>query len=334
MLRLDPAPLLVRDRLMGGLVGLVLGDALGVPVEFGSRRERDRDPVRGLRGWGTHAQPRGTWSDDGALALAQADAFIRHGWQPHRHLEAFAAWRDHGAYTAHGQVFDIGGTTATALDRFRRGTPPEQTGGRSERDNGNGALMRILPASCWWAGAPLPVVVQRLGEASALTHAHPRSRWACAWHAVIAAGLLARRPVAEGLAAAALDLAPRLPPAERSALAPLIDSRCLYLPRAAVPSDGYVVSTLVAACWCLHRHDAFEAVVLEAVNLGGDTDTTAAVAGGLAGLRCGLTGLPRPWIDALPRAAAVLDLAERFAEAVLAPSHVGGTCTSRMSHAH
>jgi ADP-ribosyl-[dinitrogen reductase] hydrolase len=87
----DGGRILPRDRLMGGLVGLVVGDALGVPVEFSSRRERDHDPVRGLRGYGTHLQPVGAWSDDGALAMAHARAFIDHGWDPKRHLEEFLA---------------------------------------------------------------------------------------------------------------------------------------------------------------------------------------------------------------------------------------------------
>jgi ADP-ribosylglycohydrolase len=314
---LPPAPLLVRDRLMGGLVGLVLGDALGVPVEFGNRCERDADPVRGLRGYGTHGQPVGAWSDDGALAMAHAAAFIAHGWEPTKHLDAFLAWQERGAWTAHGRVFDIGLATSRALFRFRRGDPLARVGGGTLRDNGNGSLMRILPASCWWAGAPVAELVEGVGAASALTHAHIRARLCCAWHGLITGGLLTMRPVAEGLAHAARHLAALVPVEERAVFAPLLDSSFLYLPRERIRSDGYVVSTLTAALWCLHQHDDYAAAVLAAVNLGDDTDTTAAVTGGLAGLRCGLTGIPQAWITCLPRRVAVLDLAERFAEACL-----------------
>lgn len=314
---IPPAPVLTRDRLVGGLVGLVVGDALGVPVEFGGRGERDRDPVRGMRGWGTHSQPVGAWSDDGALAMAHAAAFIAHGWEPRRHLEAFLAWHDHAAYTAHGKVFDVGGATRRALMRFLRGDPLAQVGGRSPFDNGNGSLMRILPASCWWAGTPLDELVEGLGAASALTHAHVRSRLCCAWHGQVASGLLERRSVAESLAGAAA-LAERVPEAERQVFAPLVDRSFLDLPRESIRSDGYVVSTLTAACWCLHRHQEWSEAVLAAVNLGEDTDTTAAVTGGLAGLRCGITGIPRAWIACLPRSCEVIDLAERFADACLA----------------
>jgi len=140
----------------------------------------------------------------------------------------------------------------------------------------------------------------------------------CIWHGVIAGTLLARGSVAEGLALADRLLAHRVPPEERAVFAPLLDSACLHLPRERVRSDGYVVSTLTAACWCLHQHDGYAEAVLAAVNLGGDTDTTGAVTGGLAGLRCGLTGIPRAWIACLPRGGEVLALAERFAEACLA----------------
>lgn len=310
--------MLPRDRLIGGLVGLVLGDALGVPVEFSDRGSLAIDPVRGMRGFGTHQQPAGTWSDDGALALAHAEAFADHGWEPHRHLEAFVAWQDQGRWSARGDVFDIGFATRKALRRFKRGRPLAEVGSAGERDNGNGSLMRILPASLWWAAAPPAEAAIRVGEASALTHAHPRSRLCCGLHALVAAELMAGRRMQEALPAAGRLLAPLVPEEERAAFAPLLEAWCLALPREAVPSDGYVVHTLVAACWCLHRHEGFAEALLEAVNLGGDTDTTAAVVGGLAGLRCGFSGLPREWTAVLPRGARVLALAERFADACLA----------------
>lgn len=318
-----PDRILPRDRLMGGLVGLVVGDALGVPVEFCRRPERDRDPVRGMRGFGTHLQPVGTWSDDGALAMAHAAAFTAHGWDPQQHLLAFQSWYDRAAFTAHGTVFDVGSATLQALRRFKRGRPISEVGGRGDRDNGNGSLMRILPASCWWAGFPMKEALPLVGEASALTHAHPRSRLCCAWHAVIADGLLGGRSIADILASCAPALLAATPASEHAVFASLVDQTCLELPRDQVPSDGYVVSTLIAACWCLHRHPTYAEAVLEAVNLGDDTDTTAAVTGGLAGLRCGVSGIPKPWITCLPRSVMVLALAERFADACLA-RHRGG----------
>jgi ADP-ribosyl-[dinitrogen reductase] hydrolase len=177
--------------------------------------------------------------------------------------------------------------------------------------------MRILPASCWWAGAPSARIIDNLGAASALTHAHIRSRVVCALHGVVVDRLLAHATIAQALTDAGRLLAPSVPDTEREGLAPLLDASCLEWPRHRVPSDGHVVSTFIAACWCLHQHPDFASAVLAAVNLGEDTDTTAAVTGGLAGLRCGLSGIPHAWLACLPRRVEVVALAETFAEACL-----------------
>lgn len=308
------APILVHERLIGGLIGLVVGDALGVPVEFSSRQERDRDPVRGMRAFGTHAQPSGTWSDDGSMSMAHAAAFIAHGWDPQRHLEAFSDWHLRGAWTAHGYAFDIGFTTENAIGRFLNGTAIERVGGRAVRENGNGSLMRMFPVACWGAGLDHQARQELMEAASTLTHAHIRSRLCCVWYGHIATGLLQRKPLHECLAQAEADLAHRIPEAEFAIFRPLLDSRILRQDRADIPSDGYVVNTLIAACWCLHRHDDYKGAVLEAVNLGGDTDTTAAVTGSLAGLRDGLVSIPLAWRFNLAGGTQVMALAEQFAD--------------------
>ena len=133
------------------LLGVAVGDALGVPVEF---RARGSFHVDGMLGHGTHDQPAGTWSDDTSLTLALADALADALAHPlagdavslSRLARNCVAWQDKGAFTAHGQAFDIGNATARAIGRLKRGVRPEQAGGREERDNGNGSLMRVAPA--------------------------------------------------------------------------------------------------------------------------------------------------------------------------------------------
>lgn len=317
-------PLSSRDRIIGGLIGLVVGDALGVPVEFTGRHSRDLDPVTGMRGFGTHNQPPGTWSDDGAMALASAAAFVAHGADDLAQLRGFLGWLDDAQWTAHGRVFDVGNTTRNSLMRVRLDFPLDETGGADELDNGNGSLMRILPASCWWFGTGTATVIQRLGQSSAYTHAHIRSRLCCALHALVGEALIEGASIDAALSTASQRLRRHVPPEERTALARLLDGTCLALPRDRVPSDGYVVSTLEASCWCLQQHRDFPSAVLAAVNLGGDTDTTAAVTGGLAGLRCGLEGIPPDWIAALPRQEEILNLTEQFADVCLEQWSKGG----------
>ena len=135
-----------KNSLLALLTGLAVGDALGVPVEF---RRRGSFRVTDMQGYGTHNQPPGTWSDDTSLTLALADT-IRPGKDGCPVLEdiaqGFVNWYCHAAYTAHGQVFDIGNATAQAIQRLREGIPPAQAGARGEHENGNAtATLSLRP---------------------------------------------------------------------------------------------------------------------------------------------------------------------------------------------
>ena len=271
------------DRIIGGLLGTLVGDALGVPVEFTGRSMRDQDPVTGMRGYGTWNQPPGTWSDDGAMTLASADNLTAYGWDLDRLMEGFRRWYDEAWWTAHGKVFDIGGTTRMAIIDYRICTDASTSGRCDDHCNGNGSLMRILPVSAYLAGTASEDRIRRAGDASAVTHAHIRSRLCCAWHAQWCAAVLAGSDARGAAGKASQRLHREIPAEERPHLARLLDGTAMDLPRVRVPSDGYVVSTLEAAQWCLAQHAGFAEAVLAAVNLGGDTDTTGAVVGGMAG---------------------------------------------------
>ncbi|GMO48408.1 MAG: hypothetical protein Pg6C_11010 [Treponemataceae bacterium] len=106
------------------LLGLAVGDALGVPVEF---KPRGSFRVTGMQGCGTHNQPPGTWSDDTSLALCLADSLSR-GFDTADIARNFVRWRDEGAFTARGDVFDIGISTSKAINRLKSGITPEKAG--------------------------------------------------------------------------------------------------------------------------------------------------------------------------------------------------------------
>lgn len=287
--------------MLGGIFGLLLGDACGVPVEFSSREERDRDPVRSLRGYGCHHQPKGHWSDDGALSLAHIAAFLEtDGWEPEAHMREFAAWYEKGRHSANGSVFDIGESTSRALLRHLSGAPWFACGCRGVYDNGNGSLMRILPVSLWLGQASAAERAWIISEASALTHAHRRSELSCIVYAEICAAMLSGEDLRHALGKAEEHTRSLQGEKEWSELAAVIRGTFFQKPKQKIRSTGYVVACLEAALWCLDRHDDFTDCILEAVNLGGDTDTTAAVCGGLAGIRCGYSGLPENWLACLP----------------------------------
>ena len=260
--------------LKDAIVGLAIGDALGVPYEF--RARGTYQAVENMVGGGFHGQPAGTFSDDTSMTLATCDSLRATGGavDVDDMRRRFVAWMERGEYAVDHRMFDIGGTTATAL---RTGA-----GATGTHDNGNGSLMRILPL------AFSDATDDEIAQVSAITHAHPTSCRACVTYVHLARDLAAGIPVADAIARIEDDAAPftRL----RS---------IAELPRDEIRSSGYVVDTLEAALWCLATTTDYAACVLAAVNLGEDTDTVAAVAGGLAGIVYGEAGIPKPWLDAL-----------------------------------
>ena len=248
-------------KLADAVFGLAIGDALGVPYEF---KNRGAFECTEMTGYGTHGQPAGTWSDDTSMTIATAKSIKDNGGKivPVDIRDKFVAWADDEDFNANGVGFDIGSATWVALS-----TGEPQTG---ERSNGNGSLMRILPlafAEC---------TDEEVMQVSAITHGHEISMHACVIYVRIARRLLAGESIH--------DIIPTLMYEEPFDRLRKIDQ----LPEKEVESSGYVVHTLEAALWTLAKYDNFRDTVLAAVNLGDDTDTTAAVAGGLAGIVYGL----------------------------------------------
>lgn len=239
------------DAVKNGMLGLVVGDALGVPVEFQPREKLERDPVTGMRSNGTHCQPAGTWSDDSSMALCLMESLTK-GLDYPDMMARFLRWADEGYMTAWGNVFDMGIATRQALTRFAGGTPPLECGGAGTYDNGNGSLMRILPMALYLHRAMgpdfprMPKAYQVIHNASALTHAHPISLMACGLYCVAVNELLrGKTGVWDGIEAAKdyyrgqpefashLDTFQRIEPDVLPAL-----------PKSEVKSGGYVVHTL------------------------------------------------------------------------------------------
>ena len=309
------------------MFGHAIADAMGVPVEFSDRSDRRRDPVTGYRGYGAHDVPAGTWSDDTSMALATLDS-LAHGLDYTDMMERFCDWKHHAAYTATGVVFDMGITTSKALTQYKNGVPALSCGLSGEYDNGNGSLMRIIPAAlyCKYAAADLPLDRQLaiIHDVSALTHSHPRSQMGCGIYALILMELCDGRGIA-GIQAG-IDQAKRVYEAN-PAFSREMDSYVRILnypsimdfartPEDEIRSGGYVVSTLEAALWCVLNTDNYRDCVLKAVNLGDDTDTVAAVAGGLAGCLYGMEGIPDGWLAGLRKAEDIEALCKVFVDSL------------------
>ena len=316
----------LRERIVGGLLGLVVGDALGVPVEFHRRETLDRQPLTDMIGHGTHGQPPGTWSDDSSLALATAASLVARGYDPPDMMARFAGWLDRAEMSPHGEVFDVGITTSHAIRRFTDGRAPEW-GGRDEMDNGNGSLMRIMPLSCYCHRLDAEAIVRRSFEVSGLTHAHLRSKLCCAYASLLLAGLLDGDGLEGSMARATAGLSPHLTSDEASRLGRVLDGSVLRAGREDVRGSGYVLHCLEASLWAVANHQGYEGAVLAAINMGEDTDTTGAVTGALAGALYGRAAIRPAWIEGLARSAFVVDLCERLADRILRESRTRHSAT-------
>lgn len=298
----------LESRLAGAVWGHLVGDAVGVPYEFLPGRPAEAVRFGAL---GTHRQPPGTWSDDGALMLALLDSLLETGFDPDDQARRAQAWQRTGAYTPDGDgLFDIGGTTSAALHAYRHGTPALDAGPADERACGNGSLMRILPLALVERDGSPAGLIALAHEASRVTHGHPRCQVACAVYSVAVVGLLRGQAPASALGWAFAETlrACHDEPDHAPHLAALEELRG-WTRRT---GSGYVIDAFWSAWEAFAGATSYEETVRRAVAYGHDTDTTAAIAGGLAGAHWGWEGIPVAWRRGMRGTAVVTPLVDRL----------------------
>jgi ADP-ribosyl-[dinitrogen reductase] hydrolase len=277
-----------RDRAIGALMGLAIGDAVGTTLEF---KARDTHPLlTDMVGGGPFRLKSGQWTDDTSMAIALAESLIANDpLDPSDLMQRFVRWRDEGAYSCTGTCFDIGITVSGALTRWQRtGDPLAKS--TDPQTAGNGSLMRLAPVALrYWRDR------QKLSQAAILqsrtTHGAAEAVSACEGYAQMLADAIEGVPLSEVLRPRHGDFAGKI---KR-----ILEGSWRGKPRDEISSSGYVAHSLEAAIWSVARTGDFRSAVLTAANLGGDADTTAAIAGQLAGAVYGCSGIPKEWLDKL-----------------------------------
>ncbi len=298
------------------LIGSAVGDALGVPVEFKNRQELQINPVTDMIGYGTYNMPPGTFSDDSSMMFCLAESLCN-GYDVNDIGEKFQMWMHEGYWTADGEVFDVGIATRKAINRLRVVKNPIEAGSKDESDNGNGALMRILPLAVFTKDLSIDERCEIVKEVSSITHAHNRSVLACIYYIEFALNVLD----AENLEEAYLNTnfwlklfleENELYKNEFPYFEQILSGQLIDLTQNEIQSTGYVIHSLEASIWCLLHTSSYKDCVLKAVNLGHDTDTIACIAGGIAGIFYGTDTIPTHWIEQLARVNDILKLAEQL----------------------
>lgn len=310
-----------QNRALDGLFGLCVGDALGLPVEGVPREVLRRVPVTDMGYQESHRSiPAGWWSDDSSLSFCLAES-LSTGFDIQDIAHRFLRWLFEGYWTPKEKAFGIGYTTARAIERIRSGINPEEAGGKDEYSNGNGSLMRILPLAFYLENNDpdnndLAERFDKIHSISSITHAHPRSHIACGIYIQFAMYLLqGYDPKASYLKMKETILNYyRFDPYrnEMKHFSRILVDDVSRFSEDEIYSSGYVVDTLEASIFCFLEGDSYEKTVLKAVNLGGDTDTTGAVTGGLAGIYYGFRNIPERWLESIAKKDEIILLAERL----------------------
>lgn len=310
-----------------GILGMAIADAFGVPYEYSLRREMCEKPCASeMIGHGTHDQEPGCWSDDTSMALAIADSLARNGSVvPDDIMHNFYLWLAQGAFTSKGNVFGMGGLAIRAIQKYMMGFDALSCGRTDVNSNGNGSLMRTLPISVW---ACLHAsdderkscsFLKDVETVSSLTHAHPRSLIACGIYTLIIDELLHGGDDLLGKCERAYNRGLSFYLSRDGLFAEEAASGIFITPAQILASDendigsnGYVIDSLNAALLCLLSTNNYQDCVMKAVSLGGDTDTIACIAGGLAGILYGIENIPTQWLETLKNKPLIANILTRL----------------------
>ena len=306
-----------ENRILGSLLGLAVGDALGTAVEFQARDSFP--PVTDMVGGGVFNLAPGQWTDDTSMALCIAASLIETGaYDPRDQLARFVRWYRDGYFSSTGRCFDIGNQTRAALEEFEAtGEPYRQAvGGMSA---GNGSLMRLAPVAMAFCDDP-EAAGRFCADSSRTTHPAVECVEACGAYGRLIAAAIEGASRAD-LCVLAAELAEQVTSPD---LAAILSGSYRVKEREEISSSGYVLHSLEAALWALTRTDTFPDGVLLAVNLGDDADTVGAIYGQLAGALYGRSGIPESWRTRLHDVGTIEDLAAGIARRVGAfevPAH-------------
>ncbi len=306
---------MVKDmyHVKDGVIGLAIGDAMGVPTEFSKRDNLLEKPVLKMIPKIRDGIPKGAWSDDTSLTIATMDAITKSGMNYTAMADNFVRWFTANQFCSINESFGIGKTTLKALVKYTQHQQEAyQCGLDSIQDNGNGSLMRILPVAyyCFVQRCNDKKIFEIVKKTSSITHAHEISICGCYIYVRYVMNLLHGNNKFSALSQVRnLDYS-MFSTDTLERYHRFFEADYMKLTIDDIRSTGYIVDSLEAALWCFLQSNSFKECVIATTNIGGDTDTIGAIAGALAGIFYGYNNIPKEYLEDLRKR----DYLERICE--------------------
>lgn len=305
--------------LKNSLLGFVIGDAIGVPIEFESRETLKKYPLTEMVGYGSYDEPAGTWSDDTSMTLATIDSIIeKKNIDYHDITTKFCEWVNNAKYTATDHLFDIGITTKYALVRFFVDkVEATKCGGTLDSENGNGSLMRMMPIALYAYYHQLDnnTIFEIVKNTSSITHANEKSVLGCYIYVQYILKLIETNNLQESYNyIKTLNYQTFFSEDNISIYERILKNDISKYPLEEIRSSGYILHTLEAVLWVVLNTTSFEESILTAINLGEDTDTIGAITGSLTGIKYGFDNIPENWINKIQKLDYLYELIDKWDE--------------------
>jgi len=299
-----------NDRYQGSLIGLAIGDTLGMPLEF--KGPDEFEPITKPQSGGPFNLPLGYWTDDTSMALCLADSLLeKGGYDSYDVMDKYWAWRAHGYRSSTGKCFDIGNQTSTSINEYTRpGSAIIRQGKDRLSAAGNGSIMRLAPLviASHAAGNSLEMTMELSQISGRETHYSYLAEAGTALFGAMIYNAFEAKDKTEIFNLGSFK--------RNKYIDELLDAVISAKEQTVTTLDptGYVLHSLVCAVWAFMNNDTFESGALAAVNLGGDSDTIGAIYGQVAGAYYGASAIPQNWRDVLHLQPEMSDIAARLSQ--------------------